>query len=92
MGEDRIQYLENAIRIADQQINTLKLNRRVDPNLLDTLSRQRLHFQQELAKLRSVEIKTKQAGFNIFGMMDILDDEEIIKLPTESNDSNKKAS
>jgi hypothetical protein len=92
MGEDRIQYLENAIRVADRQIETLKLNRRIDPNLLDILSRQRLHFQQELAKLRSVEIRTKQSGFNIFGMMDILDDEEIIKIPTESNDSNKKPS
>jgi len=92
MGEDRIQYLENAIRIADQQINTLKLNRRVDPNLLETLSRQRLHFQQELAKLRSVEIKTKNAGLNIFGMMDILDEEEVIRLPTEPNDPNKKTS
>lgn len=91
MSKDRIQYLENAIRNTDKQIEMLKLNRRIDPNLLETLNKQRLHFQQELARLSITESKPKQRNSGLFGLMDILDDEEIIKIPTNPSDSNKKS-
>ena len=91
MSKDRIQYLENAIRNTDKQIEMLKLNRRIDPNLLETLNKQRLHFQQELARLSITESKPKQRNPGLFGLMDILDDEEIIKIPTNPSDSNKKS-
>jgi uncharacterized protein YjgD (DUF1641 family) len=91
MSKDRIQYLENAIRNTDKQLEMLKLNRRIFPNLLETLNKQRLHFQQELARINISESKPKQRNPGLFGLMDILDDEDIVKLPANPSNSNKKS-
>lgn len=91
--KDRILYLENAIRNTDKQIESLKLNRRIDPKLLETLNIQRLHFQQELARISITQNnKSKKQNSRLFGIMDILDEEEIIKLPANRNNSNEGSS
>lgn len=87
MSKDRIQYLEDAIRNADKQIEMLKLNRRYDPNLLENLHNQKLHFQQELINLKSNNNASSNKGMGFFGIMDILDDEDVIKLPEKKDDS-----
>ena len=81
MSKDRIQYLENAIRNTNKQLETLSLNRRIDPAMFSTLSKQRLHFQQELAKLQASNTKPKSNNPGLFGIMNILDDEEVIRIP-----------
>jgi len=80
MDKDRARYLEEAIRSADKQMEILKMNHRIDPRLLESLNKQRLHFQQELAKLQVSE-QLDKTGPGIFGLLDALDDEEIIRIP-----------
>jgi len=80
MDKDRVRYLEGAILSAEKQIVMLKMNRQIDPRLLESLNRQRLHFQQELAKLQVSEQLDKK-GPGIFGLLDALDDEEVIRIP-----------
>jgi chorismate mutase len=80
MDKDRARYLEEAIRGVDKQIEMLKMNRQIDPRLLESLNRQRLHFQQELAKIKASE-QINQKGPSIFGLLDALDDEEVIRIP-----------
>jgi hypothetical protein len=90
MNKDCIQNLENAIQHTNEQIKMLKLNRRANPNLLETLNKQKLQFQQELAKIRISEDNIKQQN-KLFGLMDILDDEEVIKIPINSDVTNEKS-
>lgn len=84
MDKDRARYLEGAIQSADKQIEMLKLNRKIDPRLLESLNRQRLHFYQELAKIKASEQINKK-GPGIYGLLDALDDEEIIRIPDNPN-------
>jgi hypothetical protein len=81
MSKDRIQYLENAIRNTNKQLEMLAMNRRIDPAMLGTLSKQRLHFQQELAKLQESNKQPKSNNPGLFSVMNILDDDEIIRIP-----------
>jgi dolichyl-phosphate-mannose--protein O-mannosyl transferase len=90
MDQDRIRYLEEAIRSTEKQLEMLKMNRRIDPRLLDSLNRQRLHFHQELAKLKATE-QISKSGLGIFGFLDALDEEEVIRIQDNTDQSKPKS-
>jgi hypothetical protein len=84
---DRLKYLDEAILNVERQINAAKMNRGIDPKILENLNRQRLHFLQERATI--LESKNKKPNPGLFGILDILDEEEVIRLPTKSDQPNK---
>jgi len=90
MDKDRVRYLEEAIRGTEKQLELLKMNHRIDSRLLDSLNRQRLHFHQELAKIKASE-QINKTGTGIFGFLDALDEEEIIRIPDNTDQSDSKS-
>lgn len=86
---DRSKYLDEAIINIERQIESVRLNRSIDPKILEGLNRQRLHFLQERATIK--ENKSKKQDTGLFGILDIFDDEEIINLPKKSNHIDKKS-
>jgi hypothetical protein len=86
MTQDRSQYLEDAIRRLDVQISGMRSTGMIDPRLIENLKNQRLHFEEELAKISKPKRNT-----SIFTLLDEFDDEEIFKVPTKPNDPNKRS-
>lgn len=84
---DRLKYLDEAIVNIERQIESARLNRSIDPKILESLNRQRLHFLQERATI--LESKNKKPNPGLFGILDILDEEEIIRIPAKSDHPNK---
>lgn len=90
MSKDRERYLEEAILNIDRQLTQLKFDKRnQNSTIADNLGKQRLHFQQELVKLR---MKQKEQPGGLFGMMGILDDDDVIRLPDVPNKINSNKS
>lgn len=87
MAQDRVQYLEDAVRRLNVQIESMRLSGLVDPRVVENLKNQKLTFEEELAR-----ISKPKRGPSIFTILDEFDDEEIFKVPTKPNDSNKGSS
>jgi hypothetical protein len=89
MSIDKIKYLQEAISVIDRQINLYQLNPKTNKGLIQTLQNQKLHFQEELYRLNSLEQKKNlNSLLGIIGLDD--DEEEINKIFQEPNKSQPK--
>lgn len=78
MDKGRLNYLEEALRNINRQIDAIKLNRNLDPRILHGLEGQKLTLEEEIATIKT---SSTNKAFSIFGILDSFDDEEIITLP-----------
>ena len=86
MSKDRQRYLEEAILNIERQLAQFKydsLNKNANVAIVDNLGKQRLHFQQELVKLKQ---QPTQQSNGVFGILDILDEEETFRFTGKKDD------
>ena len=65
MFERRIQTLEEAHRILDKQIDGLEKTGAFSDEHLNNLKKQRLHYRDEIAKLRSASVQSVKDYFRL---------------------------
>lgn len=85
---DKIAYLQEAISVIDRQIALYQLNPKTNRSVIKTLEEQKLHFQEELYKLKSAE--QKKNINSLLGIMELDDEEEINKIFQDTNKNQQK--
>jgi hypothetical protein len=85
---DKIAYLQEAISVIDRQIALYQLNPKTNRSVIKTLEEQKLHFQEELYKLKSIE--QKKNINSLLGIMELDDEEEINKIFQDTNKNQQK--
>lgn len=87
MNQGQLRHLEEALRVINRQLEVTRLNRRVDPRIIQGLETQKLTIEKEIAILKE---KSAQNIFSIFGILDRFDEEETITLPTRKDSAQSK--
>lgn len=60
MYENRIKHLEEMHRVLDKKIDVLEKTGTFEDNQLHEMKKQRLHYRDELAKLRKLQYEIDQ--------------------------------
>lgn len=87
MNQGQLRHLEEALRVINRQLEVTRLNRRVDPRILQGLEKQKLTIEQEIAIIKE---RSTQNILSIFGILDRFDEEETITFPSRKDSTQSK--